>query len=106
MSDSSEDQVADARSVAQLTDVLGMLAEHSATRLEQIGALAETLLLLLRSQEFHDRPWLASSQIEALIFLASDGAADIKSVAKPFLPPRDRSRSLAVRALMPEHRSN
>jgi hypothetical protein len=53
------------------------MLQHSADRFEQIGALCETLSLLLKSPQLYESPWLASSQIEAILAMATESASTL-----------------------------
>lgn len=58
-----------------------MVADHSVERFGQVSALLHTLLLLLRSPQHRDKPWLAAAQLQAAILLAEEAAADIEGLA-------------------------
>jgi hypothetical protein len=86
----AEFQAAPAAVQADVRVALDQVSTHAIERLEQIGALGQTLLLLLKSPQFHDMPWLAAAQLDALIFLVTDGIADIDATASRFVARRDR----------------
>ena len=87
----------------QLQGALDTLAMAAADRFDQIGALGQTLLLLMRSPQFFDMPWLAAHQLDALIHLAASGAADIEQFAGPSVRSRNQALIGEMLAAQPRH---
>lgn len=63
------------RSVGDLQSALESLTQQSSASFDQIGALCQTLLLLLKSPLVYESPWLAATQVEIMLAIAGRASA-------------------------------
>jgi hypothetical protein len=84
-------------------DAIDTLAAAAADRFDQIGALGQTLLLLIKSPQFFDAPWLAAYQLHALIHLAENGSADVQQIAGQGVRSRNQALIGELLAVQSRH---
>jgi hypothetical protein len=89
------------QSAGELRSTIAALAGHSAVRFSQIDALCRTLLLLLKSPDLYEAPWLATAQVESILSIAAEAAAAAEKSAEqcgiPICIPHQRE-AIAARA--------
>jgi hypothetical protein len=68
----------------ELHSTVAALAGQSAVRFNQIDALCRTLLLLLKSPDLYEAPWLATAQVESILTIAAEASAASERAAEQF----------------------
>ena len=71
-------------SAGEFRNAVAALAGQSAVRFNQIDALCRTLLLLLKSPDLYEAPWLATAQVESILSIAADASAAAERSAEQF----------------------
>lgn len=70
------------RSVTELQSALEVVCRESTQSFDQIASLCHTLLLMLKSPLLYESPWLAASQVQVMLGIASGASNSTDAFAE------------------------